>query len=239
MAHHTGSSSIMAYRVQNIALVNFSAQDARKTFSRRWPLVGIFGLAGLGAGMLGVTAVLIAHNHPGDGSCHRYNDLMAAILIGSPLLFVVGAIIGIQIYLWRMPKMERERHEQSIALEKKITLFNERLEALQELAKLTEYTDSDFQETVFEDYESERKQLEREKRARLRKEAIRKFDAAIAKETDGKFKDTRDVASHLLIARIRLADETVAVATVEEDERFTALEEPEQPAKRFTSSTHS
>ena len=225
----------MTNKVEQIQAVQCDTSASENALKRNWAAIFVTTCVGFFVGFAPASSKFPRS----DLSIREAICGPFAMIVGTGLLFMIIAFAITQILLWCKPKAEKEWHRQSFALAKKIALFNERLSSLKALANFVEEADKGFGDTVAEDYEAERERLEYEKRAHFRKEAIRRFSAAIAKETDGKFKDTRDVASHLLVARIRLADETVAVATVEEDERFTALEEPEQPAKRFTSSTHS
>ncbi len=204
--------------IRHMSQVGISVDESLKKVRRQW-WPNIFG-ATLGAAMLGLVSWFATHT-PAD----PFSGSLFYIAAGAFVGFIPGLCVN-QIRIWTT--RERTWHLQNLAIAKKVELFNVRLAALQAIESNMEKGDW-WDPAITKECENVKAALLREMRAHARKRAIQQFEAAVAKDPDPQFRSTRqDLASHVLVARIRVADQSTEpggmTTALEEDERFTALE---------------
>ena len=154
--------------------------------------------------------------------------LVAACFLGATvgilMTLTVGSASGVALgycgerrRLARIPEGERRWHADFIALCDEVEKFSERLEAFRHLAS-TFGDEEEVEGTLMGKYARERKALAERLRVCSHAMALKRFEAIVAKNTDGRFRDTRDVAEQVFIHRVRVAKEEAEIRTLLSDE---------------------
>jgi hypothetical protein len=179
-------------------------QESRDRMRFNWESLPTIGFAGL---VVSVSLFIIA-------KCFWEAD------IGIVLTMTVGGVAGMALgYLNErrrvalIPESEKRWHSAYIALCDEIEGFSERLEAFRQLA-MTFERGQEFDRTLIGKYKTERDTLADRMRVFRRTLALKRFENAVAKNTDGRFRDTRDVTEQVFVHRVRVAQEEAEISAL-------------------------
>lgn len=183
--------------------------ESKEKIRMNWEHVPTIGFAGF---VLSIALYILAHYMwDADGG------MLTTMFVGS----LIGAALGVYSEYRRlklMPGEEKRWHTDYIALCGEVEKFSERLEAFRRLA-LTLDSTQEIDRTLIGRYLAERDSLSERMRVFRRDMALKRYEEAVSKNTDGRFRDTRDVTEQVFVNRVRVAkaEAEIRVLTQMED----------------------
>ncbi len=174
----------------------FQKHVSKDKISFNWESIPAVGFAGL---ILSIALFVLA-------KCfwEAQIDILLTLITGGGVGTALG-ILNERRRLKLIPDEEKRWHADYVAVCDDIERFSERLEAFRKLAKTIERT-HEIDATLTDRYLAERNELARRLRVFLRVLALKHYEAVVAKNTDGRFRDTRDVSEQVFANRVRVAE---------------------------------
>ncbi len=221
-------------KLRNMSVVSISAQHVQK--KDRWIEKKSLNFRAAGSMFyVGVSLVFIAIlGCIASGTLTRVATLGC---IGVFFLPYIGWYCLERFRFKRIPADERSLGETHLALIERVEHFNERLSAIKDYVENADPT-KEVDPAIIEKYEAERKDLDEQMRAFMREDALRRFEKAVVRDDDGKYRATRDLSEAIFISRVRVEEaeaKEAGVLTAREspfEEEFRVLDEAEAKAAK-------